>query len=315
MMDEESKNCTLQRKFYLLAFSRYTEFKFLIFIGVFLMYLLAMLGNVIIIVLVCLVSQLHTPMYFFLCNLSVQDVGYVTAIHPKLLDITLTSNTSISFSGCITQMFLFILFGGTEYLLLASMAFDRYVAICLPLRYSVIMKKRVCALLATFSWSISALNSMMLTLLFSKLSFHSSQEINHFFCEIKTILMLSCNSIIVIMCLMFVIGILFGIIPFVLILGSYMSIISTILKINTSAGRLKAFSSCSSHLTVVVLFCGTALGMYMKPENEHSREQDKQTSMLFVAIVPLLNPVVYSLRNSDVLKALKKILKTQTKTF
>ncbi|KAM4749097.1 LOW QUALITY PROTEIN: olfactory receptor 5V1-like [Rhinophrynus dorsalis] len=314
MMDEESKNCTLQRKFYLLAFSRYTEFKFLIFIGVFLMYLLAMLGNVIIIVLVCLVS-LHTPMYFFLCNLSVQDIGYVTAIHPKLLDITLTSNTSISFPGCITQMFLFILFGGTEYLLLASMAFDRYVAICIPLRYPVIMKKRVCALLATFSWSISALNSMMLTLLFSKLSFHSSQEINHFFCEIKTILMLSCNSIIAIMCLMFVIGILFGIIPFVLILGSYMSIISTILKISTSAGRLKAFSSCSSHLTVVVLFCGTALGMYMKPENEHSREQDKQTSMLFVAIVPLLNPLVYSLRNSDVLKALKKILKTQTKTF
>ncbi|KAM4749096.1 olfactory receptor 5V1-like [Rhinophrynus dorsalis] len=315
MMDEESKNCTLQRKFYLLAFSRYTEFKFLIFIGVFLIYLLSMLGNVIIIVLICLVSQLHTPMYFFLCNLSVQDIGYVTAIHPKLLDITLTSNTSISFPGCITQMSLFILFGGTEYLLLTSMAFDRYVAICLPLRYSVIMKKRVCALLATFSWSISALNSIMLTLLFSKLSFHSFPEINHFFCEIKSILMLSCNSIVFITCLMFVICVFFGIIPFVLILGSYMSIISTILKISTSAGRLKAFSSCSSHLTVVVLFCGTALGMYMKPENEHSREQDKQISMLFVAIVPLLNPVVYSLRNSDVLKALKKILKIQAKTF
>ncbi|KAM4749145.1 olfactory receptor 13F1-like [Rhinophrynus dorsalis] len=306
-MNQTADN-TLQRKFHLLAFSRDTVVQVGLFIGVLLMYLLATLGNMMITALVCLESHLHTPMYFFLCNLSVQDIVYVSAILPKLMDITITGDTSISYPGCITQLFVFGFCVGTEYLLLIFMAFDRYAAICIPLRYSLIMNKCVCFLMASASWIIGVVNSLSYALLISNLSFCNVQEINHFFCDIRTVIKLSCSETPVIKFMILVDLVVMGFLPFLLILTSYAFIISTILKIRTTSGRLKTFSSCSSHVTIVLLFFGTSLSLYTKPESENSQEQDKVLSLLYVALVPMLNPLVYSLRNKEVLKAMKKKL-------
>ncbi|XP_053545670.1 olfactory receptor 1E5-like [Bombina bombina] len=281
----------------------------MIFIGVLLLYLLAVLGNMIITILACTVSQLHTPMYFFLCNLSVQDIIYVSTILPKLLAITITRDRSIFFSSCITQLFLFALCLVTEFFLLTSMAYDRYVAICNALRYSLIMNRMVCILLATICWIVGTFNSLLFTLMMSKLSFSKEQEVSHFFCDPQTVLKNSCSDTTIIKTLVTMQGLFLGCCPFILILSSYMFIIFTILKIQTSAGRLKAFSSCSSHLMVVFLFYGASLGLNMKPKSEDQQEIEKVLSMLYIAVVPVLNPLVYSLRNRDVFRAMKTCFK------
>ncbi|KAM4749136.1 olfactory receptor 2A12-like [Rhinophrynus dorsalis] len=304
-MNEINNNNTICRPFQLLAFSRTAVFQVGLFIGILLMYLLTTLGNVLITALVCVTSQLHTPMYFFLCSLSVQDIVYVSAILPKLMDITITGNTSISFAGCLTQLFVFSFCVCTEFFLLTFMAFDRYVAICIPLRYSIIMNIRVCILMASASWIIGLFNSFPYPLIISKLPFCNSQEINHFFCDLKAVLKLSCSESPFLKYFMFMDYVFLGFLPFLQILTSYVFIIFTIIKIQTSAGRIKSFSSCSSHLTVVLLFFGTSISLYMKPESEHSQEQDKLLSLLYVALVPMLNPLVYSLRNREVVKAMK----------
>ncbi|XP_063302332.1 olfactory receptor 1G1-like [Pelobates fuscus] len=307
-MSDIGHNRTLQRDFNLIAFSRYGDLQMVFFIGTLLLFLLATLGNMTISLLVCLVPHLHTPMYFFLCNLSVQDILYVTSILPKLMAITATYNTKISFAGCITQMFVFVCCVSTEFFLLASMAYDRYVAICIPLHYSFIMNKKLCTIMASVSWLLGSLNSIMYSVLISNLSFCNNKEINHLFCDVKTMMSLSCSDFTNIRTIMTVEGALWGYVPFLMILISYVYIISTILKIRTSAGRLKIFSSCSSHLTVVIIFCVTSIVLNMKPTSEHSQEQDKLLSMLYVALVPMLNPLVYALRNKEVLKAVKKIV-------
>ncbi|XP_053575406.1 olfactory receptor 5V1-like [Bombina bombina] len=305
-MREAHKNSTFQIQFHLQAFSNYVEWQPVFFIGILLMYLLAVFGNMMITILVCLAPQLHTPMYVFLCNLAIQDIVYVSSILPKLLFITITADNSISFPGCITQLSSFSLCVGTEFFLLTSMAYDRYVAICIPLRYFLIVNKRVCIQLISASWITGFINSFMQSLLICNLSFCNSTEINHFFCELKTMMKLSCSDISSINTLLSVECVILGFIPFSLIIASYVCIISTILKIKTSSGRHKMFSSCSSHLTIVIIFCGTVLSLYIKPESERFQEQDKLLSMLYIGLVPMLNPVVYSLRNKDVLKAMKK---------
>ncbi|OCT90077.1 hypothetical protein XELAEV_18018692mg [Xenopus laevis] len=273
------------------------------------MYILTVCANLIITALVCLVPRLHTPMYFFLCNLSVQDIVYVTAILPKFLAITITGIDSVSFLGCITQIFIYGSCVMAEFLLLTSMAYDRYVAICIPMRYSLIMKKCVCVLLASVSWFIGVTNSFMYCRLISNLLFCDHHEINHFFCDLKSVLELSCSDNENIKTVIIVLCVVFGFLPFGLILISYGNIISSVLKIRTSAGKIKIFSSCCSHLTVVVLFCGTSLSLYMKPDSENSQEMDKLLSLLYVAVTPLLNPLVYSLRNKDIINAIKNIMK------
>ncbi|XP_053319807.1 olfactory receptor 5V1-like [Spea bombifrons] len=306
-MKEDMKNSTLQQEFHILAFTSLSEAKIIIFITVLLTYLLSVLGNLIIIVLVCLVSRLHTPMYGFLCILSVQDIINVSCIQPKLLHLTLTGNTGILFQDCIIQLFIFIMSIDTEFFLLTAMAFDRYVAVCIPLRYSLIMKKRVCMLLAASCWVIGALNAMVFSLIMSNLPFCKSREINNFFCEVETMLKLSCKDTRNIQILILVEGLLMGFVPFSLILSSYILIIFNILKIRTSEGRRKTFSSCSSHLSIVILLYGTCLSSYVKPESANSREQDNLISMLYIFLVPLLNPIVYSLRNKEILRAIKNI--------
>ncbi|KAG8441070.1 hypothetical protein GDO86_006711 [Hymenochirus boettgeri] len=295
-------------EFHLLAFFVYKDSYIGLSTGVLLMYLLAVVGNMIIIFLVCMTSTLHNPMYFFLCNLAIQDIIYVSAVLPKLFVITVTGNNSISFPCCIAQMFLFAFCVGTEFFLLTSMAYDRYVAICIPLHYFFIMNKRLCVILACLSWIFAALNSLMHSLMMLNLSFCNVQFLNHFFCDVKTMLRVSCTNTKNTQTLIFVEGVVLGFIPFLLILISYVYIVSTILKIRNMSGRQKAFSSCSSHLTVVVLFCGTFLCLNLKPDSHLTEEQDKMLSLLYIAVVPALNPLVYSLRNKEVLKALKKQL-------
>ncbi|KAG8537199.1 hypothetical protein GDO81_024918, partial [Engystomops pustulosus] len=246
-------------------------------------------------------------MYYFLCNLSVQDVVYVSAILPKLLAITICRESSIGFSGCMAQMFFFTFCVGTEFLLLTSMAYDRYVAICIPLHYSSIMSRVQCLLLALASWMIGFLTALVHSLMVSFACFSSSRDVNHFYCDLKTVIRLASSDTSHIQSLLYVVCVLLGLCPFLLILTSYVFIITTIIKIRSSSGRVKVFSSCSSHLTVVVLFYGTPLSSYMIPESEHSQEKDKTLSLLYTAVVPLLNPLVYSLRNNDVLMAMKNV--------
>ncbi|XP_018427783.1 PREDICTED: olfactory receptor 5V1-like [Nanorana parkeri] len=297
----------MKPEFYIVAFPNYEYLWYILFIGVLLLFLMAIVGNLLITVLIWLVPHLHTPMYFFLCNLSVQDIVHVSAILPKLMSIILTGSHYISFAGCLTQIFMFVFCLNTNFLLLTSMAYDRYVAICIPLQYFVIMKFKKCSLLASACWVVSGLNATMHSCLMSQLPFCLITSINHFFCDVRAMLKLSSGDTTHIKALIFAEGVLFCFIPFVLILISYIHIISTIRKIRSTAGRLKTFSSCSSHIITVILFCGASLGQYMKPESEKSEEQDKLLSLLYIAVVPMLNPLVYSLRNKDVLQAIQKL--------
>ncbi|XP_053319789.1 olfactory receptor 13F1-like [Spea bombifrons] len=298
-------NGTFHKEFYILAFSKYVRSQFVIFFLVLFMYLFCVFGNLLVVTLIYTASQLHTPMYIFLGNLSVQDIVYVSAILPQLLAIIVTGDTSIAFLRCIFQMFLFVSCVITEFLLLTSMAYDRYVAICNPLHYAIIMNKKTCTLLAAASWLIGIFSSLKYSLLVSNMSFCSSQEINHFFCDMKAMLKLSCSNTTDVHLSILVEGVLFGIIPFILIITSYAYIISAIQKICSSAGRYKAFSSCSSHIIIVVMFCGTSLTLNLKQDSQEFQEQDKLLSMLYILLVPVLNPLVYSIRNNDILKAIK----------
>ncbi|XP_077325901.1 olfactory receptor 7G3-like [Lithobates pipiens] len=297
---------TKHQVLHLLAFSGYPKVKWIIFIIVLIMYLLCILGNVLVGIIVCLTPRLHSPMYFFLGNLTILDVVYVSVVLPKLLAITFTGDTSISYPGCITQIFFYVFSIGIEFFILTSMAYDRYVAICFPLLYNVIMNRRTCVILAILCCTVGTFNSLMYALLISQLLFPISSAINHFFCHMKSVLRISCNDSTHIGVLINVDGIVYGLITFILILASYMYIIAAILKIHTSTGRLKAFSSCSSHIIIVVLFWLTSLSLNMKPDMASS--QDKILSMVYIAVVPMLNPLVYSLRNKEVLKAINEVI-------
>ncbi|KAG8545125.1 hypothetical protein GDO81_021371 [Engystomops pustulosus] len=254
-----------------------------------------------------LVPNLHTPMYFFLCNLAISDVIYVSSSLPKLQSITITQDNRISFAGCISQMYFFLFSVACDIFVLTSMAGDRYVAICRPLQYTLIMNRRVCVTISAMCWIFSAVNSLLLTLLTSGLEFCHSHEISHFFCDLKTLTALSSSDTTSREIFIMIEDIIFAFVPFSLTVASYVQIISTILNIRSSETRLKAFSSCTSHLTAVILFYAPVLIVYMKPESEYSKEQDNLISLLYVAVVPMLNPFVYSLRNKDVLDAVRKL--------
>ncbi|KAG8538435.1 hypothetical protein GDO81_022668 [Engystomops pustulosus] len=295
----------LSINFYLLTFSGLQNFSYVFILTIVLMYLLCMIGNLILIAVVWAAPRLHTPMYFFLCNLSTLDMAYVSTILPKLLDSQISGKNTISFTSCFTQLFMSVACMATEFLLLSSMAFDRYVAICVPLNYSTIMNKKICIVLSLTPWTIGSLNSLLYVFLISHLSFCKSRDIIHFYCDMKALLRASCSDIRHVNIAILSEGFTLGFLAFGMILISYVFIISAILKIKTSAKRLKIFSSCSSHLTVVLLFCGSSLSVYMNPESKSSTKQDLILSLLYVAVVPVLNPLVYSLRNKDVLDVLR----------
>ncbi|XP_053330350.1 olfactory receptor 1019-like [Spea bombifrons] len=247
-------------------------------------------------------------MYFFLCNFSFLDIFYSSVTQPLLLSLLLEGHGIISFSECITQLYIFMSLACTEFVSLTAMAYDRYVAICKPLHYPVLMNTKICLLLTTSCWLIGFLDPLAHTVVISQLPFCRPRIINHFYCDLTVLLNLSCVDKLFIEIMTYVVGSVVALPAFMLTLSSYVFIISTILKINSASGRHKAFSTCGSHLTVVILFYSTVLVMHMRPSSQYLLNQDKLLSILYTAIIPMLNPLIYSLRNKDVKKSIQKII-------
>lgn len=280
---------------------------FILFLGV---YLVTVLGNLLLMFLVWTDSQLHTPMYFFLCNLSLADLCFSTNIVPQALIHLLSQKKVISFRRCAAQLLLFLIFGCTQCALLAVMSYDRYVAICNPLHYPSIMTWRVCIQLAIASWTSGVLVSLVDSTSTLSLPYRGSNSIAHFFCEAPALLILASTDTHTSEMAIFLMGVVILLIPVSLILVSYGHIIVTVVKMKSAAGRLKAFSTCGSHLMVVILFYGSAIITYMTPKS--SKEQEKLVSVFYAMVTPMLNPLIYSLRNKDVKGALWKVV---TKNF
>ncbi|KAM4702773.1 olfactory receptor 5AR1-like [Rhinophrynus dorsalis] len=271
-----------------------------------LIYFIIVFENVTISVVILRDCNLHTPMYIFLFNLSFIDIMYTTNIFPKLIYILCTQHKNISFVGCITQMYLFIALTCCEILLLAAMAYDRYVAICHPLHYTLLMSLKRCVCFAISSWCLGFLDTIGHAALISKLTYCASHLIDHFFCDITPLLKLSCSDTFNVELLTYIEGTLLAFTSFMLTLISYIFIISNILNMKSAESRNKAFSTCTSHLTCVIIFYGTILCLYMRPTTNYSPKQDKFFALLYIVLVPILNPIIYSLKNQEVKNALKK---------
>ncbi|XP_044537175.1 olfactory receptor 1020-like [Gracilinanus agilis] len=308
MGGSEVQNQTEVKEFVLLGLSDDPELKLILFVVFFFIYMATMLGNLGMIILIIIDSLLHTPMYYFLFSLSFVDACYSSAVTPKMLVNLLAENKAISINGCAAQFYFFGSFLGTECFLLAVMAYDRYVAICYPLSYSVIMSEKVCFLLVATTFFAGFGNAAVHTGMTFRLSFCASNRINHFYCDTPPLLKLSCSDThingIVIMAFSS-----FNVISCVLmVLISYLFILITILRMRSAQGRSKAFSTCASHLMAVTIFFGTILFMYLRPTSSYSMQQDKVVSVFYTVVIPMLNPLIYSLKNKDVKDALKKIL-------
>ncbi|XP_075061947.1 olfactory receptor-like protein OLF4 [Mixophyes fleayi] len=304
-------NGTYIKYFQILAFSNSTEKHSLLFFVFFFIYMSGVLGNSVIISTVIIDVRLHNPMYIFICNLSFVDIIFTSSTLPKLMDILLSGNNSISFRQCFSQLYFFMFAAGTEDILLSCMAYDRYLAVCKPLHYHLIMSKKKYVLLLWATWVSGSLNSLFMTLSIYHLDLCRSNKIQHFFCDIKALEKLSCNDTGFHITL-YVETMVLALCPFVLSVTSYFKIIRSILGIKSANGRRKTFSTCTSHLTVLVIFYGTGLCMYMKPPLDRLEEQDLVFSILYTAVTPMLNPLIYSLRNKEVKGALNRIVGIKT---
>ncbi|XP_069837918.1 olfactory receptor 5AR1-like [Dendropsophus ebraccatus] len=298
-----------QNEFMMLGFSNHQELKVPLFFLFLLIYLFTVLSNFFIIGLISIDSHLQKPMYFFICNMSFIDIGYSTVTTPNLLQLVFNGIKRISFGGCMTQLYFFNSFGSLEYMLLTSMAYDRYVAICHPLSYHLVMNRETCLCLALTAWGMGFIAAFPLSVLISSLCFCSSIEINHFFCDLTPLLAIACDDTTTTQYVLYTEGVLFVLSCFLLTLISYIYIISAILKISSRDGRYKAFSTCASHLNIVVLFYLMIACMYMKPTSSYSLDEGKGLSVLYVIIIPMLNPIIYSLRNNDVKEAFMRLTK------
>ncbi|XP_032252757.1 olfactory receptor 2S2 [Halichoerus grypus] len=300
-------------EFIILGLSAYPRLEKVFFVLILMMYLVILLGNGVLILVTILDSHLHTPMYFFLGNLSFLDICYTTSSVPLILDSFLTPRKTIPFSTCAVQMFLSFAMGATECVLLGMMAFDRYVAICNPLRYPVVMSKAAYVPMAVSSWAIGGTASVVHTSLTIQLPF-CGNVINHLACEILAVLKLACTDISINVISMGVTNVIFLGVPVLFISISYVFIIATILRIPSAEGRKKAFSTCSAHFTVVVIFYGTLLFMYRKPKSKDSLGADKEDlsdkliPLFYGVVIPMLNPIIYSLRNKDVKAAMRNLM-------
>ncbi|XP_069098203.1 olfactory receptor 5AR1-like [Pleurodeles waltl] len=301
----DNPNQTRFSGFILLGLSSNPNYQILLFVIFLSLYVVNMLGNTIMILTITMYSGLHSPMYFFLWNLSILDMGLTSSTIPKLLLDFVSEVKYISFASCVVQLYSFISFGGMECVLLGVMSLDRYVAVCKPLRYSVIMNRSVCLILAGISWTVGLLNSVVQTAFTFHLPFCGSNQINHFFCDIPPLLALSCTNIHMNQIMLYLAMVIVSC-SFLLTLLSYVFIMQAILKIRTAEGRQKAFSTCISHLTVVSLYFVTIVFTYIRPESHFSLYQDTVVPVLYSAVTPTLNPVIYSLRNKEVQGILKK---------
>ncbi|KAM4690469.1 olfactory receptor 5AR1-like [Rhinophrynus dorsalis] len=307
----EESNGTSPSTFILIGLSTIPYLQAVYFVLFSLMYIVTILGNILIIVVVRIDSRLHTPMYFFLSNLSFIDLCFSSTIVPRLLINTLAEDKSISFLGCATQMYFHLALGGTECVILAIMAYDRYVAICNPLRYNTIMNKKICVHLAVGTWSANFINSVSHAFLTFTLPYCHSNLVNHYFCEMPPLFHLSCRDTLQSEIAVYVSGGLVVLCTFIFTLISYAQIISTILKIQSTRGSHKAFSTCASHLVVVSLYYGAIVFIYMRPRNSYSPEKDRAVSILYTVVTPMLNPIIYSIRNKEVKCTLRKLLNTK----
>nr|XP_033799909.1 olfactory receptor 6F1-like [Geotrypetes seraphini] len=301
-------NYTDVTEFIILAFFELPEMQLPLFLVFLIIYMMSLTGNLLIIITVCSDSNLHSPMFFFLTNLSFLEICYVTVTVPKLLAVLIAQNKTISFMQCMIQMYLFLVCTGTEAYLLTGMAYDRYVAICKPLHYTSIMNKKVCIILAIVSWMIGFLGVAPQVTLISQSSFCNSNEINHFFCDMAALMTLSCSGNIVIENINYIESFLLGLSSLLLTIISYVYIISAVLKFKSAKGRQKAFSTCSSHLTVVLLFYGTTFGVYLRPQSAHSVDLNKLLTIVYITAIPLFNPLIYSLRNKELKETLWKTI-------
>ncbi|KAM9221506.1 olfactory receptor 10A3-like [Dugong dugon] len=294
-------------EFILLGFSNFPELQEKLF-GIFLViYLVTLIGNDIIIVVISLEQSLHGPMYLFLQNLSVVEVSFSAVIMPEMLAVLSTEKAAISFAGCFAQMYFILLFGRTECFLLGAMAYDRFAALCHPLSYPMIMNKRVFMKLVISSWALGFMVATLQTSWVFSFPSCGPNEINHLSCETPPVLELACADIFLFEIYAFTVTILIIMVPFLLILLSYIRILFAILKMPSTTGRQKAFSTCASHLTSVTLFYGTANTTYLQPKSSYSPETKKLMSLAYSLLTPLLNPLIYSLRNSEMKRALMKL--------
>ena len=294
-------------EFILLGFANFPELQEQLF-GVFLVvYLVTLIGNAMIIVIISLEQSLHVPMYLFLLNLSVVEVSFSAVIMPEMLVVLSTEKTTITLSGCFAQMYFILLFGVTECFLLGTMAYDRFAAICHPLSYPMIMNKSVFMKLVMFSWVSGIIVATVQTSWVFSFPFCGPNEINHISCETPAVLELACEDTFLFEIYAVTGTVLLIMVPFFLILLSYIRVLFAILKMPSTTGRQKAFSTCASHLTSVTLFYGTASMTYLQPKSGYSPETKKLMSLAYTLLTPLLNPLIYSLRNSEMKRALIKL--------
>ncbi|XP_060226880.1 LOW QUALITY PROTEIN: olfactory receptor 7C2 [Meriones unguiculatus] len=305
----ERENQTGGRNFLLLGFTEDADLQSFFFGLLLSMYLVTITGNLLIIMAIISDLHLHRPLYFFLSNLSLADIGFTSTTIPKTLLNIHTQSKLIPFPGCLTQIFFFIVFGCLDNLILTVMAYDRFVAICHPLHYVVVMNSCFCVMLALGSWLISVMSSLSETLTVLRLSFCTNMEIPHFFCDLPEVLKLACSDTLVNTIVIYSVTIVIAGFPFSGILLSYSRIFSTILRIPSARGKYKAFSTCGSHLLVVLLFYSNGLGVYLSSAATSSSRMSIIASLMYTVVTPMLNPFIYSLRNKDMQKALGKLFR------
>ncbi|XP_078507314.1 olfactory receptor 1G1-like [Lissotriton helveticus] len=305
----EGQNLSSEEKFLIVGFSDLPQLRVPLFFAFLLIYLLTVAGNLLIMTTIYSTSCLHTPMYFFLSNLSFIDISYTSVIFPVMLGHFFLEGIHVTLTECLLQMYFFIVMLSTEVVFLTVMAYDRFVAICNPLRYLTIMNKAMCIQMAAVSWTVGLIDALPHTIAVYTLSFCESHIIDHFFCDVTAMMKISCTSTRGIEILTYILGALLTMMSFVLIIISYINIVSSILKIKSVGGRNKSFSTCASHLTVVVLFYGSLASTYMRPTSTFSIKTNKISSLVYIALTPLCNPIIYSLKNTEFKNAVRKTKK------
>ncbi|XP_076713733.2 putative olfactory receptor 2W6 [Callospermophilus lateralis] len=304
----EATNDSSGVDFILVGFSEHPELELILSVFVLILYSITLVGNVTIISVSILDARFHTPMYFFLRNLSVLDLSFTTSIVPQMLVNMWGGNKKISYAGCMVQYWVALALGSTECVLLAVMAVDRYVAVCWPLRYTTIMHPKLCHLLAAASWASGFANSFLQSSMAIVLPRCGNRRVDHFFCELLIIVKLSCVDTGPTESKMFIARLIILAVPVSIILTSYVWIARAVVKMRSAEGRKKAFGTCASHLMVVSLFYGTIMFLYLQPKDNYSQDQSKALAVLYMILAPTLNPLIYTLRNKDVKKAVRKIM-------
>ncbi|XP_065270905.1 olfactory receptor 11A1-like [Emys orbicularis] len=304
--NKQQGNETLITEFILLGFGTLTQLQILLFLLFLAIYIVTMVGNILIIALVVAEQNLHTPMYFFLGNLACLETCYTSTILPRMLASLLTGDRTVSVRGCITQFYFFGSLATTECSLLSMMSYDRYLAICKPLHYAALMNSKFCIKLVVGSWIGGFISIAILIFMMSQLTFCGPNEVDHFFCDLTPIINLSCSNTHTLEVTAFIHSSIFTLPPFLLTLASYVCIISAILRIPSTTGRQKAFSTCSSHLIVVTIFYGTLVIVYLLSGADALKDLNKVFSVFYGVLTPLVNPLIYSLRNKDVKDAFRK---------